>query len=193
MHSPTFPVFPLHNGHRRAGHETLTGRSTRTPIQAMPSAFSWPVLVPSALRAPAPLTFGVMPQCFLPSTKLATMASSALSPCRREVGFMPTLARRVSAVSFAFYRQTFGLRLSHDHGLCPGTSRRTVPSFTGTVASASPSASAPLCSSFALTNQASFKLAGITRRSSGHQYWPWLRHFLGQYWYPAHLRCSGAA
>ena len=34
---------------------SLTVRSTRTPIQAMPSAFSWPVLVPSALRAPAPV------------------------------------------------------------------------------------------------------------------------------------------
>jgi hypothetical protein len=33
----------------------LTGRSTRTPTQAMPSAFSWPVSVPSALRAPAPV------------------------------------------------------------------------------------------------------------------------------------------
>jgi hypothetical protein len=33
----------------------LTGRSTRTPTLAMPSAFSWPVLVPCALRAPAPL------------------------------------------------------------------------------------------------------------------------------------------
>ncbi|WP_228512971.1 hypothetical protein, partial [Vibrio vulnificus] len=34
---------------------SLTGRSTRTPTQAMPSAFSWPVAVPSALRAPAPV------------------------------------------------------------------------------------------------------------------------------------------
>jgi len=34
---------------------SLTGRSTRTPLQAMPSAFSWPVAVPSALRAPAPV------------------------------------------------------------------------------------------------------------------------------------------
>ncbi|MBH2016810.1 MAG: hypothetical protein I8H88_10020 [Burkholderiales bacterium] len=32
-----------------------TGRSTRTPLQAMPSAFSWPVAVPSALRASAPV------------------------------------------------------------------------------------------------------------------------------------------
>ncbi len=143
--------------------------------------------------APAPLNSGVMPQCFLPSTKLANMASSALSPCRREVGFMPTLARRVSAVSFAFHRQTFGLRLSHDHGLCPGTSRRTVPSFTGTVASASPSPSTPNAPGFSLTSLASFKLAGITGRSSGRQYRPWLRHSHGLYWCPAHLRCSGAA
>jgi hypothetical protein len=34
---------------------SLTGRSTRTPLQAMPSAFSWPVVVPSALRATAPV------------------------------------------------------------------------------------------------------------------------------------------
>jgi hypothetical protein len=27
---------------------SLTGRSTRTPTQAMPSALSWPVLVPFA-------------------------------------------------------------------------------------------------------------------------------------------------
>ena len=38
---------------------SLTGRSTRTPTQAMPSAFSWPVSVPSALRAPAPVNWGV--------------------------------------------------------------------------------------------------------------------------------------
>ena len=36
-------------------HRRLTGRSTRTPRQAMPSAFSWPAAVPSALRAPAPV------------------------------------------------------------------------------------------------------------------------------------------
>ncbi len=40
---------------------SLTGRSTLTPLQAMPSAFSWPVAVPSALRAPAPLNSGVRP------------------------------------------------------------------------------------------------------------------------------------
>jgi hypothetical protein len=34
---------------------SLTRRSTRTPIQAMASPFLWPVLVPSALRAPAPV------------------------------------------------------------------------------------------------------------------------------------------
>jgi len=34
---------------------SLTVRSTRTPRQAMPSAFSWPAAVPSALRAPAPV------------------------------------------------------------------------------------------------------------------------------------------
>jgi len=33
----------------------------------------------------------------------------------------------------------------------------------------------------------------LTGRSSRRQYWPWLRHFIGQYWYPPHLRCSGAA
>jgi hypothetical protein len=33
----------------------------------------------------------------------------------------------------------------------------------------------------------------LTVRSSRRQYWPWLRHFYGQYWYPTHLRCSGAA
>ena len=33
----------------------------------------------------------------------------------------------------------------------------------------------------------------LTGRSSRRQYWPWLRHFYGQYWYPTHLRCSGAA
>jgi hypothetical protein len=33
----------------------------------------------------------------------------------------------------------------------------------------------------------------LTGRSSGRQYWPWLRHFIGQYWCPTHLRCSGAA
>lgn len=37
----------------------LTGGSTRTPTLAMPSAFFWPVLVPSALRAPAPVNLGV--------------------------------------------------------------------------------------------------------------------------------------
>ena len=35
---------------------SLTGRSTRTPLQAMPPAFSWPVAVPSALRAPVGTT-----------------------------------------------------------------------------------------------------------------------------------------
>ena len=42
----------------------LTGRSTRTPTWAMPSAFSWPMLVPSALRAPAPVNYGVSPFIF---------------------------------------------------------------------------------------------------------------------------------
>jgi hypothetical protein len=37
----------------------LTGRSTRTPTLAMPSAFYWPVLVPCGLRAPAPVNLGV--------------------------------------------------------------------------------------------------------------------------------------
>ena len=31
-------------------------RFTRTPILAKASPFSWPVLVPSALRVPAPVT-----------------------------------------------------------------------------------------------------------------------------------------
>jgi hypothetical protein len=44
----------------------LTGRSTRMPTQAMPSAFSWPVLVPYALRAPAPVNLGVRPQNLAP-------------------------------------------------------------------------------------------------------------------------------
>ena len=38
---------------------SLTVGSTRTPTLAMPSAFSWPVLVPYALRAPAPVNLGV--------------------------------------------------------------------------------------------------------------------------------------
>ena len=38
-----------------ASATSLTGSSTRTPLQAMPSAFSWPVAVPSALRAAAPV------------------------------------------------------------------------------------------------------------------------------------------
>ena len=38
---------------------SLTGGSTRTPTWAMPSAFSWPMSVPSALRAPAPVNLGV--------------------------------------------------------------------------------------------------------------------------------------
>jgi hypothetical protein len=37
----------------------LTGGSTRTPILAMASPFYWPVLVPCALRAPAPVNLGV--------------------------------------------------------------------------------------------------------------------------------------
>ena len=38
---------------------SLTGGSTRTPTWAMPSAFFWPMSVPSALRAPAPVNQGV--------------------------------------------------------------------------------------------------------------------------------------
>ena len=37
------------------------------------------------------------------------------------------------------------------------------------------------------------KARRLTGRSSGRQPWPWLRHFHGQGWCPAHLRCSGAA
>ena len=37
----------------------LTVGSTRTPTLAMASPFLWPVLVPSALRAPAPVNLGV--------------------------------------------------------------------------------------------------------------------------------------
>jgi hypothetical protein len=39
----------------------LTIGSTRTPTLAMASPFSWPVLVPCALRAPAPVNLGVRP------------------------------------------------------------------------------------------------------------------------------------
>jgi len=39
----------------------LTGGSTRTPTLAMASPFYWPVLVPYALRAPAPVNLGVRP------------------------------------------------------------------------------------------------------------------------------------
>ena len=64
---PTLPQrsqFPLHNGHRRARPETLTGRSTWTPTAAMPSAFLWPLLVPCTLRAPAPVNSFVSPFIF---------------------------------------------------------------------------------------------------------------------------------
>jgi len=39
----------------------LTVGSTRTPTLAMASPFSWPVLVPSVLRTPAPVNLGVRP------------------------------------------------------------------------------------------------------------------------------------
>jgi len=39
----------------RAPVTSLTVRSTRTPRQAMASPFLWPAVVPSALRAPAPV------------------------------------------------------------------------------------------------------------------------------------------
>ena len=41
------------------GRRVLTVGSTRTPTLAMASPFFWPVLVPSALRAPAPVNLGV--------------------------------------------------------------------------------------------------------------------------------------
>lgn len=40
--------------------------STRTPTRAMPSAFLWPLLLPYALRAPAPVNLGVRPQIHTP-------------------------------------------------------------------------------------------------------------------------------
>jgi hypothetical protein len=60
---------------------SLTGRSTRTPTQAMPSAFSWPVSVPSALRATAPVNLGVSHHTALTMKKLLVtlFASSIMS------------------------------------------------------------------------------------------------------------------
>ena len=53
---------PQYSSHMSAlQSKNLTVGSTRTPTLAMPSAFSWPVLVPSALRAPAPVNLGVSP------------------------------------------------------------------------------------------------------------------------------------
>ena len=43
---------------------SLTGCSTWTPTAAMPSAFYWPLLVPCALRAPAPVNSFVSPFIF---------------------------------------------------------------------------------------------------------------------------------
>ena len=135
-------------------------------------------LVPSVLRTPVRLTSGVMPQRFLHSTNSGSSSFSAFQPCRREVRLMQKPACIAPAVSFAFNRQVVGQDQLHDHGLHPRTSRRTVPSFTGAVASASPSASAPTCPGVSFTNQAPLSLAGITSRCSRRPITGSLRHRL---------------
>jgi len=62
----------------------LTVDSTRTPTLAMPSAFSWPVLVHSALRAPAPVNLGFRRHQERP--QMSTLMS--LTPNLCTVGFL---------------------------------------------------------------------------------------------------------
>ena len=78
---------------------SLTGRSTRTPLQAMPSAFSWPVAVPSALRAPAPVNQGVSP--ITRFMRAATYSSARPFP-RGFQAFLASSACAASATSYHF-------------------------------------------------------------------------------------------
>jgi hypothetical protein len=41
---------------------------------------------------------------------------------------------------------------------------------------------------FACSQRPLLRAPGLTGRSSRRQYWPWLRHFHGQYWYPPPCR-----
>jgi len=84
---------------------SLTGRSTRTPTQAMPSAFSWPVLVPSALRAPAPVNLGVrlFANAYFSALVLAHIltrnaCSSAHRHEKQRVAFCPSACNRGSTI-----------------------------------------------------------------------------------------------
>ena len=76
---------------------SLTVSSTWTPTAAMPSAFYWPLLVPYALRAPAPVNSFVSP--FIFRFMQASIYSSA-SPISKvsPLGFWRCAGLRLSAL-----------------------------------------------------------------------------------------------
>ena len=95
---------------------SLTVSSTWTPTAAMPSAFYWPLLVPYALRAPAPVNSFVSPFIFRfmqasiyssasPISKVSPLgfwrcAGLRLSALRRFQAFLASSACAVSATSY---------------------------------------------------------------------------------------------
>ena len=77
--------------------KNLTVSSTWTPTLAMASPFSWPVLVPCALRAPAPVN-SVVRSCLNPRSgnslqRLCQMSNSVQAPTSstRELFVVPML------------------------------------------------------------------------------------------------------
>ena len=76
---------------------SLTVSSTWAPTAAMPTAFYWPLLVPCALRAPAPVNSFVSP--ITRSMRAATYFSAR--PCSK--GFQAFLASSACAASASSY------------------------------------------------------------------------------------------